>query len=258
MDFRFLETGFNTPAMNMAIDEALLSSPLPVLRFYRWKPPGLSLGNAQAVKGVIDVEFCASEGIGIVRRITGGNAVLHDRELTYSFIVDESLVPASIQESYKYISSGILRALSLLGLDATMNNAVENGEKSAVCFQEPSWYEILVNGKKLVGSAQKRTQGKVLQHGAVLLDSDITRYSHCFLSHSEKMVASLSERMTSIHNELRKAVSYEELSRAMQWGFEEALGITLKKDELTSEELRRAEKLAAEKYSQDAWNLQKV
>src|SRR3989338_9695631 len=98
MDFRFLETGFKTPAMNMAIDEALLSSKLPVLRFYGWKPAGLSLGYFQN-SSVINVSQCKKLGIDIVRRATGGNAVLHDKELTYSFIIDESMMPKAVINS---------------------------------------------------------------------------------------------------------------------------------------------------------------
>jgi len=172
MKFRLIDTGLNTPGINMAIDEALLSSELPVLRFYSWKPAGLSLGYFQATKD-IDTDYCKKNNIEVVRRLTGGNAVLHEKELTYSFIIDANLMPFDIVESYKKISKGIMAGLNNLGLAPELSEHGTEEAGSAVCFEEPSWYEMTINNKKIVGSAQKRIDGKVLQHGAVLIDLDI-------------------------------------------------------------------------------------
>ncbi len=194
MKFRLIDSGFNTPSMNMAIDEALLGTKPPVLRFYAWKPAGLSIGYFQSIKS-FNFENLKKNNVKLVRRLTGGNAVLHDKELTYSFIIDMSKMqsifehvknpngvfnknnmPKSVIESYREISKGLLLGLKNLGLKAEMNEEVAKGEKSAVCFNDPSWYEILVNGKKIIGSAQKRINGKILQHGAILIDVDVEKY----------------------------------------------------------------------------------
>ncbi len=254
MKFRLIDTGFNTPSMNMAIDEALLTSPLPVLRFYQWQPAGLSLGYFQDINQ-INTEFCKQNNIEIVRRPTGGNAVLHDKELTYSFIIDENQMPSSITESYQKISKGILKALQLLSLTPEMNEEVKDEAKSAVCFNDPSWYEILVNKKKLVGSAQKRINNKLLQHGAILLDINIEKYANCFTNCSEELIKKLKQRITAINNELKQEITYQELAKVMKKGFEESLEIDFIKDQLTKEEIQLAQTLNKEKYSRNEWNL---
>ena len=169
--WRLIDTSYSNAAMNMAIDEALLQSKEPVLRFYQWKPSALSLGYFQNVKD-IDLKGCKKRKIDVVRRLTGGKTVLHDKELTYSLVIDEKLMPKSVIESYKIISKCILYALKSLGVKASMKKSVKKSKSSAICFTEPSYYEIVVNGKKIVGSAQTRRQGKLLQHGSILLDVD--------------------------------------------------------------------------------------
>jgi len=272
MNFRLINTGFNTPAMNMAIDEALLTSKLPVLRFYGWKPAGLSLGYFQDIKD-INVNFCKKNKIDIVRRITGGKTVLHDKELTYSFIINESLMPKSIIESYKVISKGILLALKELGIDASMkeeinkdlsiekntnitnhkNNKLKNN--SAVCFNEPSYYEIISNNKKIVGSAQTRKNGKLLQHGAVLIDIDIEKYVNCFnLENMEDEIKKSKNRVTSINNELNKKITYKDVAKAMENGFKKNFKVKLIKDKLYIKEIVLADKLYKEKYRTKGWN----
>ncbi len=112
----FIDTGFNNAFTNMAIDEVLLSSRVPILRFYQWEPCAVSIGRYQDLDD-IELEYCAENSIDVVRRITGGKAVLHERELTYSFIIDKELMPRSIIESYKIISSAIIQGLRTLGLN---------------------------------------------------------------------------------------------------------------------------------------------
>jgi lipoyl(octanoyl) transferase len=253
MKFRFIDTGFNNAYMNMAIDEALLNSKLPVLRFYQWKPAGLSLGYFQRLKE-INIDFCKKNNIDIVRRLTGGNAVLHEHELTYSFIISEKRMPISIIESYKKISLGLLKGLKSLGLNGVMNEDVKKSEKSSVCFNDPSWYEILVNGKKIVGSAQKRVNGKILQHGAILTDINVEKYSNCFNNCNDDIINNLKKRMTSINGELKNKISYEILKSSIKKGFQEALNIEFFDDELTGSEKESAQELFDLKYSKDKWN----
>jgi len=273
--WRLINTKDNTPAMNMAIDEALLTSKKPVLRFYSWKPAGLSLGYFQNTQ-VINVMRCKELGIDVVRRLTGGNAVLHDKELTYSVVIDvskmqsifehvknpkgvfnESKMPKSVVESYKVISSGLLEGLRNLGLKAVMNSEVSEGQKSAVCFNDPSWYEMVVNNKKIVGSAQKRIDGKILQHGAVLIDADVSKYCSLFNNCSEELILKVKKRMTSINDELKEKVDYSKVALSMRKGFEKALGIEFEESELTEEEKELAVELESNKYSKDVWNLRR-
>ena len=251
MEFRFIDTGVNAGSMNMAIDEALLSSKKNVLRFYRWKPACLSIGYFQSTQ-IINLKKL--NDVDIVRRLTGGNAVLHDKELTYSVVIDEKEMPKSVIESYKIISKGLLQGLKNLGLKPVMNEDVKKESKSAVCFNDPSWYEILVNGKKIVGSAQKRIDGKILQHGAVLIDIDVEKYCSLFNNCNEELVEKLKNRMTSINDELNEKVDYDKVKEAMKKGFEEALGIEFEDSQLSKEEMRLAGKLCKEKYSAKKWN----
>ncbi|MBW2988754.1 lipoate--protein ligase family protein [Candidatus Woesearchaeota archaeon] len=253
MRFRLIDTGYNTPSMNMAIDEALLSSKLPVLRFYRWSPPGLSIGHFQPISS-FDLEALKKNNISMVRRMTGGNAVLHDDELTYSFITEESRMPKGIVESYREISRALLHGLKALGLDAVMNEDVEKGEKSQVCFNDPSWYEILVDGKKIVGSAQKRVGGKLLQHGAVLIGIDIRKYCSLFKSFSPGLLKKAASRMTSINDGLQEKVDYEKVRQSMVEGFKKVHNIEFIEDSLAKKELESAEALEKKKYSSEGWN----
>ena len=255
---RLIDTSYDNAAMNMAIDEALLKSKEPVLRFYQWKPSALSLGYFQNIDD-IDLKECKKRKVDVVRRITGGKTVLHDKELTYSMIIDEKSMPKSIIESYKIISKGILYALKSLGINASMKKTVKkNKNKSAVCFTEPSYYEIVVKGKKIVGSAQTRKQGKLLQHGSILLDVDYNKLISCFnLENKKKVMESSKKRITSIKNEksLKNKSILKTLKNKLKQGFEKNLGVELVNSKLTKEELKLAKKLAKDKYSTKTWNI---
>ncbi len=252
MKARLISHDVHTPSMNMAIDEALLGSELPILRLYRWDPPGLSIGYAQSIEQ-INRFFCDENDIAVVRRISGGSAILHERDLTYCLILDRELMPESVLDSYKIISSGIIASLKILGLQACMNEQASGEGRSAACFHEPSWYELLVNGQKIVGSAQKRIRGKLLQHGSLLIDVDIEKYAGCFRD-SEEIAEGLSGRITALNRELDRSVHYREVYGAMKSGFAEVLGMEFTEDELTDEELKSAERLNSERYSRDEWN----
>ena len=256
MKFRLINTYTNNPYMNMAIDEALLNSKLPTLRFYQWKPAGLSIGYFQKINQ-IDTDFCEKNNIKIVRRLTGGNAVLHDKELTYSFIIDEDIMPKSITESYKEISKCLLKGIELFGLKPKMEDNIEKKESSAVCFNDPSWYEITINKRKLIGSAQKRIEGKLLQHGAILINIDIERYAGCFTDCSPDLIKKTGERVISLETELKKKIDYNEACEKIKKGFEKALAIEFKKSTLSKQEKELAQKLYKEKYSTKEWNFQK-
>jgi len=227
------DTGPNIGAYNMAVDEELLARAqkertTPVLRFYGWSPPAVSIGRFQKIEEAVNSAACARRGIDIVRRITGGRAVLHNRELTYSIIarLDEPLFPSTVLGTYKVIATGLLAGLKRLGLPAEMvsrgsRNAalVKKDAKDPACFSSPSWYEILVNNRKIIGSAQRRLSNAFLQHGSILMDYDPALEAEVIPGGCGGDV------VTSIARELGRAVPREEVMRAFVQGFSEALGI---------------------------------
>ena len=251
MQLRLIDSKENNAFMNMAIDEALLASRLPVLRFYSWNPAALSIGYFQSIRD-FNLDNLKKHNIDLVRRLTGGDAVLHDKELTYSFIIGESLMPESVTDSYKIISKGILLALKSLGIKAEMNEEVDKNKKTAICFNNPSWYELTVNNKKIVGSAQKRVDGKLLQHGAILLDIGIEKLASLFKTKTD--INKLKNKITSINQESKNKITYDQLAEAMEEGFKKNLKAKLIKGTLADQEIKAAKKLAKEKYSTKEWN----
>src|SRR5690606_24297004 len=173
--WRFIDSGHCSPEFNMALDEALLDwnsegKIPPTVRFYGWNPPTLSIGYFQKVEREIDLDAVKKYGLGFVRRPTGGRGVLHDKELTYSVIVSEDHpeMPQTVTEAYRVISEGVLQGFRKLGLDAyfAIPRTAEEREglknpRSAVCFDAPSWYELVVEGRKVAGSAQTRQKGVI-------------------------------------------------------------------------------------------------
>ena len=185
--WNFINTGSKNPYYNMAMDEALLNFVSrgeidPVIRFYTWNPATLSIGYFQRLQKEIDIDKVKEKGYGLVRRQTGGRGVLHDKELTYSVIVPESHpnMPSTVTEAYKIISQGLLEGFKNLGFETyfAIPRSKEERDKlkqprSSVCFDAPSWYELVVEGRKIAGSAQTRQKGVILQHGSILQDIDI-------------------------------------------------------------------------------------
>lgn len=230
--WQYIDSGPNIGAYNMAVDEELLAraqagETVPVLRFYTWDPPAVSIGRFQNMKAAVNAEACKRRGFDIVRRITGGRAVLHNQELTYSIIAraDDPLFPSTVLGTYKVIATGLLAGLKNLGLAAEMVSRggrhaalVEKKPKEQACFSSPSWYEILVNNKKIAGSAQRRMRGAFLQHGSILIDYDPAL-------EAEVICGGGSEgRVTSIRQELGRSITEDEVKRAMLSGFSETMG----------------------------------
>jgi len=255
-------------AHNMAVDEAILlhharGETPPTLRFYYWNPPAVSIGYFQDMKREIDIDQCKKLGIDYVRRPTGGRAVLHDREITYSVIIREELFPGAVLETYRFISSGLLRGLRGLGLNAELARPAKSKNRgSSACFDSPSWYELTVNGKKLVGSAQARQEGTLLQHGSVLLDLDLEKLQRAISTPNEKMrrrlAHTIGQKATAINQELaaagKEAAAPEEVVKALIEGFRLELGINFEPGELTVPERNTVRELISRKYDTDRWN----
>ncbi len=252
----------------MAVDEAIMKihsqgDTPPTLRFYCWKPAALSLGYFQKTEEEINYENCQKEGIDLVRRLTGGRAILHDQELTYSIVIreDYNLLSDSIEKSYQQISRGLVNGLQSLGVPAELK-AVERGKKapsghSAACFDAPSWYEVILDNKKLIGSAQRRKDNTILQHGSLPLAIDANKIFELLNYNSEVERKKARRIFKTKSTSLSKAgynYSYQKLESALTTGLSQALGIEFEKGDLTETEKELAHKLATEKYNGDKWN----
>lgn len=265
--WRLLSTGTADGATNMAVDEAILDAvaageSLPTLRFFAWRPPCLSVGYAQAIRDEVNPDVCRARRIDLVRRLTGGRAVLHADELTYSVVVPQSdpRVADGIVESYRRLCQGLLAGLRMLGLDVLQAGRKPAGAEalSAACFDATSDYEITVGGRKLVGSAQARRRGVVLQHGALPLVGDVTRIVDLLnlpQDEGEAFRTALRARATTLAAALGREISFDEVARALAQGFAQALDLELVPGELSPDELARAEVLREEKYAAEGWTL---
>lgn len=253
-------------AENMALDEAILEtvcsgdSP-PTLRLYAWNPPCLSLGYAQPISDV-DLDRLKAFGWDLVRRPTGGRAILHSDELTYAIIAkdDNPHLAGGVLRSYRHLSKGLVHALTLLGLDVEIQPEIplnHEDRTNPVCFQVPSAFEITAQMKKLIGSAQVRRRGCVLQHGSLPLSGDIAMICQVLRFEDEETRALVSERVraraTSIETLLSKQISWERASQAFIQGFPFALGLDLQRGDATELEQARAEELLSEHYQNMSW-----
>jgi len=262
--WRLLRSAPADGATNMAVDEAILHAVAagrasPTLRFYAWEPPCLSLGRAQNVADV-DPDALETAGLDLVRRPTGGKAILHIDELTYSVIAPqaEPRVSGGILESYRRLSASLVRGLARLGIEGIVADRrapppLRGREQiqGPVCFEVPSDYEITVGGRKLVGSAQMRAQGAVLQHGALPLHGDIARICSLLAAHPDP--ASVRDRATTVEAALGKRVSWDEAAQALAAGFAEVLNLRLEPASLSEKERIQAQRLRDEKYVTQAW-----
>lgn len=242
--------------MNMAIDESISRTKIEfgtqnTIRFYRWQPSAVSIGYFQIAEQEANLEACSSLNIDLVRRLTGGGAVYHDfaGELTYSLIVDESntKIPKDITQSYEVICLGIVEGLRALGIEATfkpINDIIVNGR-----------------GRKISGNAQTRRWGVVLQHGTILVDTNIsTMFKVLRVSKekiSDKQIKAVEERVTTIQKELGRNVPFEEVASALRRGFERTLDISLVDQPLTEREINLAQELKETKFKSDEWNLKR-
>ena len=258
--WRLVLSGAADGATNMAVDEAILEAVSagevpPTLRFYTWDPPCLSLGYAQSLEREVDLERCREDGIHWVRRPTGGRAILHVDEVTYSVALPrgDPRVQGDVVESYRRLSEGLLAGFRLLGLAVVQATpqAPPGREGSPACFDRPSHYEITCQGRKLVGSAQVRRQGGVLQHGAIPLRGDvarIVRYLRLPEEERDALRAALRARAITLSEALGHDPGEEAVVAALAEGFAQALGVRLVPGDLTEGERQRAARLRAERY----------
>ncbi|TFG57518.1 MAG: lipoate--protein ligase family protein [Methanomassiliicoccus sp.] len=242
--WRMLRYEANTPAMNMALDEAIAEAVSyrvagPTLRFYGWDPSAVSIGRFQDLEEVVDMEQCERLGVQVVRRSTGGGAVFHDsgKEITYSVVCPEDMMPNDINEAYQEIGGWLVNALKLIGIEATF---------------EPI-NDVLVNGKKISGSAQSRRQGIFTQHGTLLYDIDRVRMFSVLKVPPDKLdahgIEDATERVTSVREQ--KKVPWDFVIAAMANAF--IINKQWYVGDLTTDEMARAELIARERYANEDW-----
>ncbi|MEM1502149.1 biotin/lipoate A/B protein ligase family protein [Domibacillus sp. 8LH] len=271
----FLDTGNQNAAYNMAVDEALLdwhSKGLipPVVRFYGWEPAALSIGYFQKAEKEVDFDAVRNYGLGFVRRPTGGRGVLHEHELTYSVIVSEEHpdMPTGVTEAYRVISEGVLQGFRKLGLAAEFavprteeEKASLKNPRSSVCFDAPSWYELVVEGRKVAGSAQTRQKGVILQHGSILLDLDEDKLFSLFHYPNdrvkERMKKAFGNKAVAINALRAEPVTLDEARVAFKQGFEEGLNIHLEPLVLTGGQKRQIETIQRDRYENPDWNFRR-
>jgi lipoate-protein ligase A len=248
----------------MAIDEAILDAHLgggcpSTLRVYRWSPPALSMGFFQKPETEVEIKRCAELGIDIVRRLTGGHAVLHDDELTYSVVTSEKygFPNKSIAGSYRLLNRGLIAAYGMLGLEVYLT-AHDGTPSSAACFSSAGLADLSFRRRKIAGSAQYRTGNALLQHGSLPISLDLQSLFSIlkFPSNAirDKARADFGRKATTISEILGNNIGWQELKEAIFKGFQVGLGIEFYEDTLTAEEAYLSRKLAIEKYESFGWN----
>ena len=247
--WRLLITQGNTAAKNMAIDRAVLVANSngkvpPTIRFYTWSPPAISIGYFQSLEDEVNLANCKDLNVDYVRRITGGGAVFHEDELTYSIVIPESHkeISKNIMESYGRICSAVMNGLDNLGIDSEYKPI----------------NDIIASSKKISGNAQTRKMKTVLQHGTILMDVNVEKMFSLLKVPNEKikdkLIADVKERVTSIRHIKGEKISFDKVAKAMKKGFEEEFEIKLIKGTLTKEEEDLTDKFKRECFGSKEWN----
>ncbi len=260
--YRFLDSGANSAALNMAIDEAILTFHLrgetpPTLRAFTWERPAISLGRFQDVEREILVEECAARGIDLVRRPTGGRAVLHVDEFTYSMTIAAAYgVPRGVVAAYIWLARGIMAALEEFGIHSEVSTNRVSKEQTAACFAFSTQADLTSNGRKLVGSAQVWKEEAVLQQGTIPLEGRgpllFSLLHYPTEAARQAALAAYQEATASVHTFAPQATR-EAVRDAFARGFSAAMGAPFEPLPLTAGERELAEELAATKYAALDW-----
>ena len=270
-EWRFVYTGKNDAFFNMALDETLLilsqeNHIPPTLRIYQWEPKAVSIGYSQKIEKTLDLKKCKEKNIDVVRRLTGGRAVLHDNDLTYSICASRShfdLLGVSINETYKRIGLAFLKSMEFLNIKgewerkSSRGNELTSHEFSKPCFSSSTRYEIKVNGKKLVGSAQRRFKESFIQHGSIPLGKQSFELTDLLPEINEERKQKIKLRLVrntvSLQDLLSPNLDINQVLAAIKSGFSIFFSTDLKDDNLDAEERRLIEKLIS-KYRSERWN----
>lgn len=249
--WRLIIEGNLPGARNMARDVAMLEAVAdgeapPTVRLYGWDPPCLSLGHHQGLEAA-DLAFCRAEGIDVVRRPTGGRALLHHLELTYAVIapLNEGPLPRGLQEAYRAICAVLVRAVRALGVDAELtggevNMQLPHPKTTVPCFEAPAGGEVVVGDRKLIGSAMRAHGGAILQHGAILLDWD-GRLQAGAMGLADD--APLRPQVTTLRDQLGRELPRAVLEETLVEGFGSELGVEFKTEQPSDAERAREQEL---------------
>ncbi len=275
--FRVILSKPQNPFENMALDEAIFkevaagNSP-PTLRFYTWECPSVSIGYFQNPKTDLVLDPLKTKKVPWVRRITGGRGIFHSEELTYSFSAPISLAflsrkdmgqshpetlepffPNSIKGTYHKISLGFFKGFQRLGLPVHLCASPSENRSNPLCFSTPSWFETMIEKKKVVGSAQKRFKNGFLQQGSILLHHRFEDFKDYFRLLPEDL-----HECVGIFDFLKKEIPLPVLEAELVSGIEEAWGIQFKREEPTQRETALCNHLTKQKYSKDSWNFDRI
>ena len=265
--YRFLNTHVQDAAMNMAIDESVLIHHLqgeapPTLRVFRWSQPSISLGRFQSIEREILSEMCQQQGVALVRRPTGGRAVYHRDEFTYSIIIGKRHgVPPGVVAAYAYLAQGLLAALAILGVHAELSDERVSKHPSAACFASSTQADLTSGGFKLIGSAQVWKDDALLQQGSLPVDDRSAEFFSLLRfpgdSTREEALALYREKTTPLHTFLPGA-TWGDVADAFRAGFSAALQAEFVPGELSTTERGLARRLVEEKYRRLEWRRERV
>jgi lipoyl(octanoyl) transferase len=265
--YRFINTGIQDAAINMALDEAILMHHLrgevpPTLRVFRWSQPAISLGRFQSVEREIALDECQRQGVALVRRPTGGRAVYHRDEFTYSIVIGKRYgVPSGVVAAYAYLAQGLMAALRELGIQAELSDERVNKHPSAACFASSTQADLTSGGYKLVGSAQVWKDDALLQQGSLPLDDRAAEFFAMLRYPSEaarsEALALYREKTTPLHT-FAPDVTRDDVAQAFHRGFSAALQHEFVPGELSASEWELTHQLVQEKYSKLTWRKERV
>jgi lipoyl(octanoyl) transferase len=245
---------------NMAIDEYLIKyyekTKRPVLRFYGWTPPSISIGKYQDAMNDINIEICTDDDMTIVRRMTGGGAILHDEELTYSIVCSEEDIDCKnlpVKETFEKLNTFIINMYKEMGLKAVyakdFSKKMKFGEPVPFCFSCNEEYDILVRGKKLGGNAQSRKKDIIFQHGSIPFENGRDKAAKYFIRKIN------FDNYTTLREALKKKITVDEAIKKLEGAFKKTLKVKLREEKLNDREKEAVDKLVIEKYSSDEWNI---
>jgi lipoate-protein ligase A len=261
--WRLIDNGPSNGLQNMAIDEALLASfapqsSMPVLRLYGWDPPALSIGRFQKPLMEVDIECCGRDGVPIVRRITGGGALYHADELTYSIVCSSDQIPyaTSVKDSFRILTGFLIDFYCRLGLNASyavdsVSETERLGERTSFCFAGKESFDILIDGKKIGGNAQRRLKNVIFQHGSI----PVLNRTAAGLRYMKVRPSGDADTATSL-SECGVCTDWETMKRKLAESFCRQLGVLTQESSLSLGEHSLATSLLTEKYSTEEWNLQ--
>lgn len=245
-------------AFNMAVDEYLFrrleETSQTTVRFYHWERPTVSLGYSQRVEDVLDLEYCRHQGIDVVRRITGGKLVLHSREITYSIVSSDTKVfSATLAESYRRISSALILGLEKMALRARLAGPPPSSYSrgNMPCFAYPARDEIEIEGRKIVGSAQKRVGERFLQHGSIPLQGDEGLLDRVSLSRE----SGSGGKMISISEALGKEADVEWVVERLVDGLAEYFKIRFEPLVFGPSDDAAVQRIQERRYANEAWTM---